>query len=205
MYLVGLTGGIASGKSHVASLFAQLGASVIDADDVARQVVEPGSTGLVQVVGAFGYEVLLPSGELDRKKLGEIVFSDPERRVELEGILHPLIKIRTTELIARQKQPIVVYAVPLLVEAKVDYPFDAVITVESGAENQISRLISSRGMSEAEAKQRIQAQTSSAEREAISDYVVDSSGTKDQTREQVEKVWEQLVQAERSKALNAAN
>lgn len=205
MYLVGLTGGIASGKSHVASLFAQLGASVIDADDVARQVVEPGSTGLVQVVGAFGYEVLLPSGELDRKKLGEIVFSDPEKRVELEGILHPLIKIRTTELIARQKQAIVVYAVPLLVEAKVDYPFDAVITVESGAENQISRLISSRGMSEAEAKQRIQAQTSSAEREAISDYVIDSSGTKDQTREQVEKVWEQLVQAERSKALNAAN
>jgi dephospho-CoA kinase len=205
MYLVGLTGGIASGKSHVASLFAQLGAAVIDADDVARQVVEPGSTGLVQVVGAFGYEVLLPSGELDRKKLGEIVFSDPERRVELEGILHPLIKIRTTELIARQKQAIVVYAVPLLVEAKVDYPFDAVITVESGAENQISRLISSRGMSEAEAKQRIQAQTSSAEREAISDYVIDSSGTKDQTREQVEKVWEQLVQAERSKALNAAN
>ena len=200
MYLVGLTGGIASGKSHVANLLNELGAGVIDADDVARQVVEPGSTGLVQVVGAFGYEVLLPSGELDRKKLGEIVFSDPEKRVELEGILHPLIKIRTTELISRQKEAIVVYAVPLLVEAKVDYPFDAVITVESGAENQISRLMSSRGMSEAEATQRIQAQTSAAEREAIADYVIDSSGTKDQTREQVENVWELLVEAERSKA-----
>ncbi len=199
MYLVGLTGGIASGKSYVANLLIELGAGVIDADDVARQVVEPGSSGLVQVVGAFGYEVLLPSGELDRKKLGEMVFSDPEKRVELEGILHPLIKIRTTELISRQKEAIVVYAVPLLVEAKVDYPFDAVITVESGAENQISRLISSRGMSEAEATQRIQAQTSAAEREAIADYVIDSSGTKVQTREQVEKVWNQLVEAERSK------
>jgi len=205
MYLVGLTGGIASGKSHVASLLEQLGAGVIDADDVARQVVEPGSTGLVQVVGAFGYEVLLQSGELDRKKLGEIVFADPEKRVELEGILHPLIKVRTTELISRQREPIVVYAVPLLVEAKVDYPFDAVITVESGAENQIARLMSSRGMSEAEATQRIQAQTSAVEREAIADYAIDSSGTKDQTREQVEKVWEQLVQAERSKGSIAAN
>jgi dephospho-CoA kinase len=199
MYLVGLTGGIASGKSHVANLLEQLGASVIDADDVARQVVEPGSSGLVQVVGAFGYEVLLPSGELDRKKLGEMVFSDPEKRVELEGILHPLIKIRTTELIGHQKKAIVVYAVPLLVEAKVDYPFDAVITVESGADNQISRLISSRGLSETEAIQRIQAQTSAAEREAIADYVIDSSGTKDQTKEQVKRVWEQLVEAERSK------
>jgi dephospho-CoA kinase len=199
MYLVGLTGGIASGKSHVAKLFSELGASVIDADDVAREVVVPGSSGLVQIVGAFGYEVLLPSGELDRKALGEIVFSQPEKRIELEGILHPLIKRRTKQLIAEKKTEVVVYAVPLLVEAKVDYPFDAVVTVEAGVDNQVSRLMSSRSMSESEARQRISAQTGSAEREARANFVIDSSGTKQQTKEQVDRLWEQLLKAAKAK------
>jgi dephospho-CoA kinase len=114
MYLVGLTGGIASGKSYVASLLGELGASTVDADQVAREVVVPGSTGLVQVVGAFGFEILLPSGELDRIKLGNIVFADAERRIELEKILHPLIKERTTKLFSDQVSDIVVYAACLL-------------------------------------------------------------------------------------------
>jgi dephospho-CoA kinase len=199
MYLVGLTGGIASGKSYVASVLAQFGASTVDADQVAREVVVPGSPGLVQVVGAFGYEILLPSGDLDRAKLGNIVFTDPKKRLELESILHPLIRARTTQLISEQVSDIVVYAVPLLVEANVDYPFDAIITVEAGVENQVSRLMASRSMPESEARKRIDAQTSRAEREARADFVIDSSGTKEQTKQQVELVWIQLLESARAK------
>ena len=199
MYLVGLTGGIASGKSYVASVLAEFGASTVDADQVAREVVVPGSPGLVQVVGAFGYEILLPSGDLDRAKLGNIVFTDPKKRLELESILHPLIRARTTQLIGEQVSDIVVYAVPLLVEASVDYPFDAIITVEAGVENQVSRLMASRSMPESEAKKRIDAQTSRAEREARADFVIDSSGTKEQTKQQVELVWIQLLESARAK------
>jgi dephospho-CoA kinase len=200
MYLVGLTGGIASGKSYVASLLAEHGASTIDADDVARQVVATGTTGLAEVVEAFGDEVVLATGELDRQKLGDIVFSNPERRLQLESILHPLIKIRTTELINSQTSAIVVYSVPLLVEANVDYPFDTVITVEAGADNQVERLVRSRSLSEEEARKRVSAQTTASNREARADYVIDSSGTKEQTKQQVDIVWRQLVKAVRGQA-----
>jgi dephospho-CoA kinase len=200
MYLVGLTGGIASGKSYVASLLAEHGASTIDADDVARQVVAPGTTGLAEVVDAFGDEVILATGELDRQKLGDIVFSNPERRLQLESILHPLIKIRTTELINSQTSAIVVYSVPLLVEANVDYPFDTVITVEAGADNQVERLVRSRSLSEEEARKRVSAQTTASNRKARADYVIDSSGTKEQTKQQVDIVWRQLVKAARGQA-----
>ena len=199
MYLVGLTGGIASGKSYVASLLGQLGASTVDADQVAREVVVPGSVGLVQVIGAFGSEILLPNGELDRPKLANIVFSDAEKRIELERILHPLIKARTTQLISGQVSDIVVYAVPLLVEANVDYPFDAIITVEAGVENQVARLMNSRQLPEADARARIGAQTGSAERTARANYVIDSSGTKEQTKLQVAEVWEQILEAVKAK------
>jgi dephospho-CoA kinase len=199
MYLVGLTGGIASGKSYVASLLGQLGASTVDADQVAREVVVPGSVGLVQVIGAFGSEILLPNGELDRPKLANIVFSDAEKRIELERILHPLIKARTTQLISGQVSDIVVYAVPLLVEANVDYPFDAIITVEAGVENQVARLMNSRQLPEADARARIGAQTGSAERTARANYVIDSSGTKEQTKLQVAEVWERILEAVKAK------
>ena len=199
MYLVGLTGGIASGKSYVASLLTEFGASTIDADQVAREVVVPGSPGLAQVVGAFGHEILLSSGELDRAKLGAIVFADPKKRLELEEILHPLIKARTTQLIGEQASEIVVYAVPLLVEANVDYPFDAIITVEAGVENQVSRLMQSRSMAESDARARIEAQTSASDRESRANFVIDSSGTKDQTKRQVELVWQKLIESARAK------
>lgn len=199
MYLVGLTGGVASGKSYVSSVLGELGASTVDADQVAREVVIPGSTGLVQVVGAFGFEILLPSGELDRAKLGNIVFADAEKRIELEKILHPLIKARTTQLISEQPLDVVVYAVPLLVEANVDYPFDTIITVEAGVENQVSRLMNSRHMAEPDARARIGAQASSADRVARAKFVIDSSGTKEQTRLQVVEVWKQLLDAAKAK------
>jgi dephospho-CoA kinase len=199
MYLVGLTGGIASGKSYVASLLSEFGASTVDADQVAREVVVPGSPGLVQVIEAFGSEILLPSGELDRAKLGSIVFAHPKKRLELERILHPLIKKRTTQLIGEQVSDIVAYAVPLLVEANVDYPFDAIITVEAGVENQITRLMNSRSMAESDARARIEAQTSASDRVSRANFVIDSSGTKEQTRQQVELVWQQLVESAKAK------
>ena len=200
MYLVGLTGGIASGKSFVASLLAEHGASTIDADEVAREVVSLGSPGLAAVASAFGPDVILPSGELDRKRLGDVIFSDPESRLRLEAILHPLIKIRTTELINSQSSEIVVYSVPLLVEAKVDYPFDSVITVEAGQENQIERLVKSRSLAQDEAKKRVSAQTTEAKRVERANFVIDSSGSKEETKKQVDAIWQLLVTAAKDEA-----
>jgi dephospho-CoA kinase len=197
MYLVGLTGGIASGKSYVASLLEQLGASTIDADVVAREVVVPGTIGYSQVVEEFGRQFLQPTGEIDRQLLGAMIFSDPTKRARLESILHPLIKQRTLQLISEQRSEIVVYVVPLLIEAAVDYPFDAVVTVEAGEANQVSRLMNSRGLSEEDARLRISAQTGSETRIARANYVIDSSGTKEQTMAQVTSVWTKIVAAAR--------
>jgi dephospho-CoA kinase len=124
-----------------------------------------------------------------------MIFSDPTKRARLESILHPLIKQRTLQLISEQKSEIVVYVVPLLIEAAVDYPFDAVVTVEAGEANQVSRLMNSRGLSEEDAKLRISAQTSSETRKARADFVIDSSGTKEQTKAQVQDVWGKIVTA----------
>jgi dephospho-CoA kinase len=178
----------------------ELGASSVDADQVAREVVVPGSTGLEQVVAAFGDEILLSNGELDRAKLGSVVFANSDKRIELENILHPLIKVRTTQLLSEQTSKVVVYAVPLLVEAKVDYPFDAIITVEAGVENQVSRLMASRRLAEADARARIGAQANSADRVAKANFVIDSSGSKEQTKQQVVEVWNQLLQASKAKS-----
>jgi dephospho-CoA kinase len=195
VFLIGLTGGIASGKSTVAKLLAAHGAETIDADQVAREVVEVGSTGLSSVVKEFGTGILSDTGELNREKLGAIIFADPNRRLILESILHPLIKTRTTELIAESKKAVVVYAVPLLVEAKLDYPFQMVITVEAGIENQVERLVKSRGFKVDQAKERIAAQASRQQREARADFVIDSSGTHDQLAKQVDTLWGQIVSA----------
>lgn len=203
MYLVGLTGGIASGKSYVAKLLAQHGASTIDADDVAREVVAVGSEGLRMVVSQFGEGILQPNGELNRQKLGEIVFADPEERLQLESILHPLIKIRTTELIDSQGAEIVVYSVPLLVEANVDYPFDAIITVEAGTENQIERLIRIRSLTEQEARDRVSSQTTANNRIQRANFMIDSSGPKEITKLQVDEIWERLSSDAVSKAHSA--
>jgi dephospho-CoA kinase len=199
VFLIGLTGGIASGKSTVAKLLASYGAETIDADQVARDVVLPGSVGLQAVVNEFGAEVLSDSGELDRDLLGQIVFKEPEKRKALEQILHPLIKKRTTELLAASKSSVVVYAVPLLVEANVDYPFDMILTVEAGVENQVERIVRSRGLSEADAQRRIDAQASTAERSERADFVIDSSGTHVQLEQQIAILWPKIEQAAEKK------
>jgi dephospho-CoA kinase len=189
MFLIGLTGGIASGKSTVAKLLAKNGAYTIDADQVARDVVEVGSPGLAAVVEEFGSDVLSGGGQLDRERLGSIVFSDPEKRLKLESILHPLIKVRTMQLISESDSEIVVYAVPLLVEASVDYPFDFIVTVEAGEDNQLERLVRSRGLSLGEAKERIASQASREQRQSKADFVIDSSGTLEQLANQVDALW----------------
>jgi dephospho-CoA kinase len=195
MFLIGLTGGIASGKSTVAKLLAAHGAETIDADQVARDVVLPGTAGLDAVVAEFGEGVLTGDGELDRTTLGKIVFPDPQKRIKLEAILHPLIKIRTSELISESSREIVVYAVPLLVEANVDYPFDFIVTVEAGEDNQLERLVRSRGLSAEEAKERISSQATRQQREARADFVLDSSGTHEQLAKQVDTLWLEIESA----------
>jgi dephospho-CoA kinase len=192
MFLIGLTGGIASGKSTVAKLLAERGADTIDADQVAREVVEFGSPGLAAVVATFGNDILTSEGQLDRERLGRIVFSDPAKRLTLESILHPLIKARTMELISESSADVVVYAVPLLVEASVDYPFDFIVTVEAGEKNQLERLVRSRGLTHAEARERLASQASRQQRESKADFVIDSSGTLEQLANQVDALWGEI-------------
>jgi dephospho-CoA kinase len=205
MFLVGLTGGIASGKSTISTMLAKLGAEVIDADLVAREVVEPGTPGLKAVIAEFGQGIIQPDGSLSRPALAEQVFADQAKRTKLEAILHPLIKHRTMQHISESKRSIVVYVVPLLVEAKVDYPFDLVITVESGIENQIQRLKDKRGLSEDEARSRIQAQASADERVARSDVRLDGSVPVSKLEDEVSKLWDLLVLKAEAKANNGKN
>jgi dephospho-CoA kinase len=195
MFLIGLTGGIASGKSTVAKLLAKHGAETIDADQVARDVVEVGTVGLAAVVEEFGKGVLTSEGTLNRENLGSIIFSEPNMRLKLEAILHPLIKARTMELISKSQREIVVYAVPLLVEASVDYPFDFIVTVEAGQDNQLERLVRSRGLSLDQARERLASQATREQREARADFVIDSSGTLEQLATQVDTLWLEIESA----------
>lgn len=175
MYLVGLTGGIAAGKSTVAECWRKLGAIEIDADLLARDAVAPGTNGLAQVVAEFGNEVLSGS-ELDRKALGRLVFNDPAKRQRLEAILHPIIrKLAAEKVAALPPDSIAVYIVPLLVEAEVDLPFDKIVTVEAPREVQIDRLVTLRGLSPDEAKHRLAAQVTPAERAMHADVILNSN------------------------------
>ena len=205
MFLVGLTGGIASGKSTVGAMLSKYDNEIIDADEIAREVVMPGSEGLKQVVREFGPQVLEKDGTLSRSELASLVFKDPAKRSTLEGILHPLIKARTLERISASDKEVVVYVVPLLVEAKVDYPFDLVVTIESGRENQIKRLIENRGMSTEDATARIRAQASEAERVARADVRIDGSLNLANLDIAVSKLWDQIQAFAEKKAHHGKN
>jgi dephospho-CoA kinase len=205
MFLVGLTGGIASGKSTVATMLANHENEIIDADEIAREVVVPGSDGLQRIVSEFGSEVLNKDGTLSRAELASIVFDDPARRAKLEGILHPLIKARTLERILDSNRGVVVYVVPLMVEAKVDYPFDLVVTVEAGTDSQIKRLVENRGMSAEEASARITAQASEAERVAKADIRIDGSLNLADLEIVVSKLWSEIQLLAQKKANNGKN
>jgi dephospho-CoA kinase len=198
MTVVALTGGIASGKSTVAEMFRELGAVCIDADDVSRDVVEPGTPGLRDIVATFGEDVL-SDGHLNREALGRIVFGDASARARLNSIVHPLVRARSEELFeaARTANPnaIIIYAIPLLVEAGSERSFDAVITVSADEETRVQRLVSARGMTEAEARARVSAQASEAQRLAIADHVIDTNGSLEQTQSQVDEIWRELSTA----------
>jgi dephospho-CoA kinase len=205
MFLVGLTGGIASGKSTVSAMLERLGAEVIDADLIAREVVEPGTQGLREVTLAFGESILNPDGSLSRETLASLVFGNQENRRILEAILHPLIKERSNARIAASTAVVVVYVVPLLVEANVDYPFDLVVTIESGVETQTKRLIETRGLSLEAATDRINAQATEERRAERADVRLDGSLPLSELEEDVSRLWQSIRSKAEQKAGNGEN
>ena len=191
---VGLTGGIASGKSTVAAMLVELGAVLIDGDALAREVVARGTPGLARVVEQFGEELLTPEGDLDRPALGRIVFSDEAARKRLEAITHPLIFERYAELeAAAAREDLVVHDIPLLAESGRADSFDEVIVVDAPPELQIERMMRDRGWTREEAESRIAAQASREDRLAIATYVIDNTGTLDELRARVEEVYAELT------------
>ncbi len=196
-FSVALTGGIASGKTTVANLLAEHGALLIDSDQLAREVVEPGTPGLAQVVTRFGEQVLTQAGSLDRQALGDIVFADAAARADLNAIVHPLVRRRRAELIAQAAaDQIVVSVIPLLVETGLVDQFDAVVVVDVPSQTQVARLVRRNDISPEQAQARLDAQASRAERLAAADWVVTNSGSRAELEAQVERLWSQM----RSKA-----
>jgi dephospho-CoA kinase len=191
MKVLGLTGGIGSGKSMVASMFAQLGADVIDADQLARDVVEPGQPALDEIATAFGRDILLPDGHLDRGKLGRIIFADSVARGTLNAITHPRIRERMDAAIAeRASRPGVLIAdIPLLYENERTGTVEAVIVVWVDHETQLRRLLERDGLTEEAARQRIAAQMPLDEKRARADAVIDNSGSRESTQRQVEAIY----------------
>ena len=192
MLIVALTGGIGSGKSTVGQMFAQLGAIVIDSDQLARDVLERGSIGFDEVVTMFGDEVL-KNGEIDRQLLASIVFKDPKKRSDLEQVTHPLIRKAFAEVVARSAaNSIVINQIPLLVESNHDYKFDHVITISVTEAIRTQRLLK-RGLTADQIKQRMQAQATDHMRESIADSVIINETDEQNLSDQVEIIWEQLL------------
>jgi dephospho-CoA kinase len=190
---VGLTGGVASGKSTVSRMLDELGAVLVDADVLAREVVAKGTPGLEEVVEAFGPEILTDDGELDRPAMGAIVFADAEKRRVLEGIIHPRVRERGAELEASAgPDDVVVHDIPLLAETGQAAGFDAVIVVDVPTELQVQRMVELRGMSRGDAEARVAAQASREERLAIATHVVDNTGALEDLRRRVTELYHEL-------------
>ena len=198
MLIVALTGGIGSGKSTVGQIFAQLGATVIDSDQLARDVLERGSIGFDEVVAKFGGQIL-KNGQIDRQLLASIVFKDPVKRSELEQITHPLIRKAFAEVIAgSSSSSIVINQIPLLVESNHDYKFDYVITVSAAEDIRTQRLLK-RGLTGDQIRERMHAQATDQIREGIADSVIINEKEEQDLSDQVEKIWEQLLSKNTSK------
>ncbi|MCS5493990.1 dephospho-CoA kinase [Curtobacterium flaccumfaciens] len=199
MHIIGLTGGIAAGKSTVSRRWTEHGAVVVDADRLARDAVAPGSPGLAQVAERFGPPVIAADGSLDRPALGSIVFADPAARKDLEAITHPEVWRLAQQAFdaaeAADPDAVVVYDVPLLAEARGSRPlrFDAVVVVDAPAAQRIERLVEHRGMPRDEAERRVAAQASDADRLALADHVVDATGTLEQTIRSADEVWARIT------------
>jgi dephospho-CoA kinase len=196
---IGLTGGIASGKSTVSATLRELGAVVIDADQLAREVVAKGTPGLAAVVGEFGPGLLTPDGDLDRAAMGDLVFSDQSARKRLEAIVHPLVFERIVDLETHAPEgSVIVHDIPLLAESgRAAAPdrggFDAVIVVDAPQDVQVARMVRDRGWTEAEALSRIAAQATAEDRRAIATYLVDNTGSLEDLRAEVEKIYAALT------------
>lgn len=191
MLRTGLTGGIGAGKSTVATRLVERGAVLVDSDVIAREVVEPGTAGLAAIVEAFGRDVLGADGRLDRPALAAVVFSDAGARRTLDGIVHPLVRARSDEIVAAAPaDAIVVQDIPLLVEGGMAPTFPLVVVVGVDAEERVRRLVSARGMSEQDARARIAAQAGDEQRRAVADVWLDNSGEPDDTRRRVDALWD---------------
>lgn len=189
MYLIGLTGGIAAGKSTVAKHWVDLGGYEIDADQLAREAISPGSKGEREVHEIFGDGVFV-EGKIDRSKLGEVVFNEPEKRQELEAIVHPIVReLAALELAKVPADKIAIYNVPLLVEAGVNLAFDQVVTVEAPVPEQVKRLVDLRGMTEAQALARIKNQATPAQRANAADFILNSNQSLDLLLKDAGALW----------------
>jgi len=200
MLRIGLTGGIGAGKSTVSAALAEHGAVVVDADRVAREVVAPGTSGLDEVVTAFGREVLTADGALDRPALAAVVFADPAARARLDGIVHPLVRRRAAELERAAREAyadaVVVHDVPLLVETGQATSYDLVLVVETGEDVRVPRLVA-RGLTEDDARARIAAQATDEQRRAVADEVLRNDGTPEELRAEVDRFWAGRVEPAR--------
>lgn len=192
-YVVALSGGVASGKSTIANLFAQLGVPIIDADIIARQVVEVGSDALAQIVKHFSTEILLPNGELDRSQLREIIFNNDHERLWLNNLLHPIIHKITEQQIAKQTAPYVIWVVPLLIENNLHQLADRVLMVDIPETLQMERLINRDKISESLAKRMILTQVPLAERLSYADDIIVNNGNLASLSEQVNKLHQQYL------------
>ncbi|MFM7140144.1 MAG: dephospho-CoA kinase [Actinomycetes bacterium] len=191
---VGLTGGIGAGKSTVADMFSKLGAVVIRSDELARQVIEPNTTGFQKVLSRFGNQILQENGSIDRTKLAQIVFNDQSALKDLEEIIHPLVRNKTNEIIdAQTQETIVVNEVPLLLEKNMENLFDFLVVVISSEKNRINRLLK-RGISEVDAKKRMKLQVSDEQRKTSADFLIANDGNIEQLEADVSKVWQALLE-----------
>jgi dephospho-CoA kinase len=192
--LVGVTGGIGSGKSTVARMLEEHGAVVIDADELARRAVAPGSAGLAQILETFGGHVRTPDGSLDREALAAVVFADPEKRRALEAITHPEVARLFAEATARYRDmdAVVVYDVPLLVENRLEAMFDAVVVVTAPEDVRVARLRADRGMSQNAARERIASQATDAERARVATFTLENDGSMETLRADVGRLWNEL-------------
>lgn len=197
MTLIALTGGIGSGKSTIAARLRELGAYTIDSDQLARDAVEAGSTGLAQIKQRFGAEVLQHDGALNRSKLGAIVFNDEAARKDLEAIIHPEVRRLAAADFSRirdeDENALIVYEIPLLVETNAVAGWDEIVLADASQAVRIERLVIERGMSREEAQRRVEQQATDAERRDVATYVIDTSTTKRSTLEQVNQLWRQLA------------
>lgn len=196
MPLIALTGGIASGKSTIARRLAELGAVIVDADQIVRDVQAPGSAVLGRIEEVFGDDVIAEDGALDRAALGAKVFADPEQLARLNAIVHPAVRAesqrRFEAAASADPETVVVYDVPLLVEARVDDPWDLIVVAHAPAGERRRRLVELRGMAEQAAQERIDAQVSDERRLAIADEIVDTSGSLEETIRQTDALWERI-------------